>query len=50
MTTKELSLLDIFFHAFCGTTEKGQLPNCNGCEMNVHGTGCTHSENPNNKS
>ena len=48
-STKDMTLQDIFFMAFCGIDEPGHVPSCSGCEHAIKGKGCDHSENPNNK-
>lgn len=46
---KEITLMDIFFSAFCGVDDTWQLPKCTACEFNIKGKGCSHPENPMNK-
>lgn len=41
------ALMEIFHAAFCGVFMS--VPSCSGCEHNIKGMGCTHSENPMNK-
>ena len=47
-----VSVLQIFFAAYCGTS--GRVPNCNGCPTNeripgTSDTACTHPQHPENK-
>lgn len=47
--TETVSLMEIFFAAFCNAEGGTQIPDCRGCEHNEYKCGCTHAENPANK-
>lgn len=46
---KTLTLMEIFFAAFCNEDGDTTIPECKGCPDNVYGKGCVHPANPMNK-
>ena len=55
ITTKEdapmpipetLTLMEIFFAAYCNQDGDTTIPICMGCPHNIYRRGCTHPENP----
>ena len=49
MVKETISLMEIFFAAYCNEDGGTQIPDCRSCEHNIYSKGCTHPELPLNK-